>query len=289
MPQANEALAERACAKINLSLHVVGRRDDGYHLLESLVAFTEGGDLLHFEPGSDLTLDIRGPFAQGLEGGDGNLVVRAARALGIDTGRIVLEKHLPIASGIGGGSADAAATLRGLMRRAGLKLDDGALKALALRLGADVPVCLDQRACFMSGIGEVITPVPALPPVAILLVNPLVGVATADVFRALGLGIGPREGSEHPALPPRWRDGRDLAGFLAACRNDLEQPALAIAPVIGEVLSALQQQKGCLVARMSGSGATCFGLFDTLAEAEEAERAIRARSPGWWGMASRLR
>jgi len=282
-------LVEQACAKINLSLHIVGRRPDGYHLLESLVAFTEHGDGLHFNAGCDLQLEIVGPFSAGLESNDGNLVMRAARALGASGCSIVLDKRLPVASGIGGGSADAAATLRGLMRRDGRVIDAAELKALALRLGADVPVCLDQRVCFMSGIGEVITPVPALPDVAVLLVNPLVGVATADVFRGLGLGIGPREGSEHPVLPTSWRSAGDLAAFVATCRNDLEAPALAIAPVIGDVLAALRQQKGCEAARMSGSGATCFGLFETIALAEEAKATILRQSPQWWGMASRLR
>lgn len=289
MSRPASGLAEQACAKINLSLHIVGRRADGYHLLESLVAFTDEGDVLHFSDSGDLRLEIIGRFGVGLECNENNLVLRAARALEASGCSIVLDKCLPIASGIGGGSADAAATLRGLMRRSGRVLEGDALKELALKLGADVPVCLDQRACFMSGIGEVISPVAALPSAAVLLVNPLVGVATAEVFRSLALGPGPRAGFEHPALPSCWLDATDLAQFLGHCRNDLEAPAMAVAPVIGDVLGALLQQDGCRIARMSGSGATCFGLFDTIAEAELAHGKIMQRSPQWWGMPSRLR
>ncbi|WP_342642989.1 4-(cytidine 5'-diphospho)-2-C-methyl-D-erythritol kinase [Rhodoligotrophos ferricapiens] len=285
--------AELASAKVNLSLHVVGQRADGYHLLESLVAFTGEGDVVHFAASERLSLTIDGPFASGLESDPTNLVLRAAAALGVDACGIRLEKRLPVASGIGGGSADAAATLRGIMRRYQLSVPDDELDRIALTLGADVPVCLRSRACFMAGIGERVETVGPLPDVGILLVNPRVAVATAAVFRELGLAArlaaGEEPGSPHPPLPAQWRDAAHFAEFITLCRNDLEAPAQRLAPVIAEVLDRLRQETGCLVARMSGSGATCFGLFPTREQAAAAGTRIAADHPGWWLMASQLR
>lgn len=282
---------ETASAKINLSLHVVGRRADGYHLLESLVAFTRDGDRVRIDDcdGDDSSLLIEGPFAEGLEADDRNLVMRAARAIGAAPCRIFLDKRLPIASGIGGGSADAAATLRGLMAREGRALSQDELDEIALSLGADVPVCLRSQTCFMGGIGENIQPAPALPQIAAVLINPLVGVSTAAVFQALGLVAGGSGKDPHPDLPRAWRDAAEVAAFVRTCRNDLEPAARAIAPVIGDVLDFLQAQRGCLTARMSGSGATCFGLFATLGEAERAVTQASVDRPRWWALASELR
>ncbi|WP_205042100.1 4-(cytidine 5'-diphospho)-2-C-methyl-D-erythritol kinase [Rhodoligotrophos defluvii] len=277
---------EVACAKLNLTLHVVGRRDDGYHLLESLVAFTREGDVLRFAPAETLSLCIEGPFSAGLENDDSNLVVRAAKALGFRHGAITLDKRLPVASGIGGGSADAAAALRGLIRRHGIRIDPGSLDRTALSLGADVPVCLRSRTCFMSGIGEHIREAPPLPALGVVLANPKVEVSTAAVFRALGLQPGQSAGAAHPPLPDRWQDAIHVADFIRSCRNDLEPPARTIAPVIGMVLDRLEREHGCLVARMSGSGATCFGLFPSEAEGREAAERIRRAKPHWWVLAS---
>jgi 4-diphosphocytidyl-2-C-methyl-D-erythritol kinase len=272
------ALIEAAPAKVNLALHVLGRRADGYHLLDSLVVFAGVGDRLAAEPEAALTLDLRGPFGAALAGEADNLVSRAARALaeanGIATGaRLVLEKHLPVASGIGGGSADAAAALRVLARLWGCA---PASPDLALKLGADVPVCLAGRPARMGGVGEALAPAPALPPCGLALVNPGVAVSTPAVFRARAGGFSARLD-----LPPGgWGDAATLAADLRRWGNDLQAPAVGLAPVIGEVIAALAATPGCLLARMSGSGATCFGLFATPAEAEAA--AASQRRAGWW-------
>lgn len=271
---------EAAPAKINLYLHIVGRRDDGYHLLDSLVGFAEAGDVLQATPADDLRLTLTGPFGGTLAAEADNLVLRAARALAEAAGvppraDLVLDKHLPVASGIGGGSADAAATLRLLQRLWGCRLPDDVLHRLALRLGADVPVCLHSKTRRMSGIGDRLDPAPALPDCGLLLVNPGIAVETRAVFQA-------REGgfSAPARLPASWTDAADLAACLAATRNDLQAPALRLQPVIGRVLAAIAAQPDCLLARMSGSGATCFGLFPTPAAAQRAAVALRAE--GWW-------
>ena len=291
-------VSEFAPAKVNLYLHVTGRRPDGYHLLDSLAVFPAVGDRLLAMPAEALSLTFEGPFGAVLEGEadnpeTGNLVLRAARALGGTAGaRIVLEKQLPVASGIGGGSADAAATLRLLCRLWGLALgaplvaaERGALAPvvlapsglgpIALTLGADVPVCLASRPARMGGVGEALTPAPGLPPAGMVLVNPGVALATAAVFRARGAGF-----SAPAELPASWPDAATMANDLGKLRNDLEPPAIGLCPVIGVVLSALAAVPGCLLARMSGSGATCFGLFPN-AEAAEAVACALAR-PGWW-------
>ena len=271
---------ERAHAKINLHLHVTGRRADGYHLLDSLVVFAGAADHLTAEPADTLSLAIDGPFAPalGAEPAADNLVLRAARALagaaGIEAGAAIrLEKNLPVASGIGGGSADAAATLRLLARLWDVQVPLPQDRLLAL--GADVPVCLRRRPVVMRGIGEDLLAAPALPPLALVLVNPLVPVPTHSVFRARSPAFRP------PAeLPDRWPDATAMARDLARLSNDLQDPALALAPAIGDVLAALQAQPGCLLARMSGSGATCFALFEP---GPGAERAHANLAPaGWW-------
>ena len=279
-------LTEAAPAKVNLFLHVIGRRADGYHRLDSLVVFAEAADALSVAPAEELSLRVEGPFAAGLAGEPDNLVLRAARALAAEAGvaprgRLVLRKNLPVASGIGGGSADAAAALRLLCRLWRIAPDPGGLARLAAGLGADVPVCLAGRASRMGGIGEVLEPAPGLPACGIALVNPGVAVATADVFRARG-------GAWSPAalLPAAWPDAAAMAADLGRLRNDLEPAAIQLQPVIRDVLSALADAPGCVLARMSGSGATCFGLF---ADAGEARRAVgQVSRPGWWCWAGGL-
>jgi 4-diphosphocytidyl-2-C-methyl-D-erythritol kinase len=268
-----------APAKINLHLHVVGRRDDGYHLLDSLVVFAAVGDRLSVSAGSELSLTVTGPFAAGLAAEPDNLVLRAARGLanlaGISaSGALVLEKNLPVASGIGGGSADAAATLRLLCRFWGVAPD---LDGLAQALGADVPVCLSGRPTLMSGVGEILVPAPPLPQVGLVLVNPGVTVSTPGVFRARSGG-----GFSEVACFPRggWVDTFALATDLRGLRNDLQAAACSIAPAIGDVLDVLNLMPGCLLARMSGSGATCFGLFASAGAARQAAAGIRRA--GWW-------
>lgn len=267
-----EALAP---AKVNLTLHVTGHRADGYHLLDSLVVFAAVADRVRVAPGRGLTLALSGPMAAGLQADEDNLVLRAARFLGVTDAAITLEKHLPVAAGIGGGSSDAAATLRALAQLSGRVLPDPAATAA---LGADVPVCLDPRPRRMAGVGEVLADVPALPPLWLVLVNPGVAVPTAAVFR----GLAGRTGRAMPARLPRWRGVAELAAFLRMMRNDLETPAEALAPVIGRVRGALAAQPGCLLARMSGSGATVFGLFADPLGAAAAAQALRRAEPGWW-------
>lgn len=264
-----------APAKVNLALHVTGRRADGYHLLDSLVAFARVGDRLEAEPAPGLSLTLAGPFAAALGAGADNSVLAAA-ALLRPPGRgaaLRLVKVLPVASGLGGGSADAAAALRLLARLWDRPLPDA---GAVLSLGADVPVCLAGRPARMRGIGEDLSPV-ALPPFWLALVNPGVPVSTPAVFAALAART-------NPALPdpPAFPDAAALFAWLAAARNDLEPPARVLAPPIEEALSALKAQPGCALARMSGSGATCFGLFATEAPALAAMSALRAARPGWW-------
>lgn len=268
-------MTELASAKINLCLHVTGLQGDGYHLLDSLVVFAGIGDRLTFAAADDLRLTIAGPQAANLPVSDDNLILRAARAFGTGSGaQIHLEKHMPIASGIGGGSADAAAALRGLSRLWGLPLPKA---ATVLALGADVPVCLLGRPLRMQGVGEVLTPLPPLPPAHLVLVNPGVAVPTPAVFRALANKVNP----PLPAVP-RFANLPDFAAWLTAQRNDLEPPAVGQAPQIAIAKAAIDAQPGCHLARMSGSGATCFGLFDTARLAKAAARTIFDAHPDWW-------
>ncbi|MGX1740861.1 4-(cytidine 5'-diphospho)-2-C-methyl-D-erythritol kinase [Bosea sp. NPDC055353] len=280
-------LTTRARAKVNLDLRVLGRRADGYHELESLVAFAGVGDTLSLDPGADLSLTLAGPRSEGLAVDDGNLVLRAARALavarpGLRLGRFHLVKRLPVASGIGGGSADAAAALRLLARLNGIAPGDPVLREVATQVGADVSVCLDSRARLMAGIGEKLGPVLRLPPLFAVLVNPGVGVETVAVFRALGLkpGEAVSEARGHNLAVPA--SASDLLGQLATTSNDLAAPAQRGAPVIGEVLDRLAALPGCRLARMSGSGATCFALFDDCASSAAAAKALQRERPGWW-------
>ncbi len=261
-------MIQTAYAKINLTLHVIGRRADGYHLLDSLVVFAAIGDRITLTPGP-LSLRVAGPFAAGLPVSEDNLCLRAARLAGRDAA-ITLEKNLPVASGIGGGSADAAAVLRGL----------GVRPARPEVLGADVPVCLNSVPVRMRGIGEDLSPVPPLPDLHLVLVNPGVALSTPAVFAALLR----RDNAPMPDLA-EWSGLPALIDFLAACRNDLEPGAVALCPEIDAVLAGLREQ-GALLARMSGSGATCFGIFPDAAAAEAAAAAL-AR-PGWWAVASPL-
>lgn len=268
------AATDFAPAKINLCLHVTGRRADGYHLLDSMVVFAGVGDRVSATLADPPSLSVEGPMAAGLSGEGDNLVLRAARAMGVSA-RIVLEKHLPVSSGIGGGSADAAATLRLLSRLSGRPLPDA---GAVLALGADVPVCLAGRPVRMTGIGEGLAPLPPLPQVWLVLANPGVAVATPAIFRALARA----DNAPLPRDLPRLKTAAELAAFLTMQRNDLEPPAITLEPVIGRVKAALTAQTGCLIARMSGSGATCFGLFADPLSANAAARAIRAAEPGWW-------
>lgn len=270
---------EFAPAKINLALHVTGRRADGYHLLDSLVVFADVGDRVEAAPAPALSLAITGPAAANLPVSDDNLVLRAARAMGA-AAAITLHKALPVASGIGGGSADAAATLRLLARMTGRPLPDA---AATLALGADVPVCLAGRSVRMQGVGEVITPF-AAPRVWAVLANPGVAVPTPEVFRALTVRQNP---PLPPGLPPLGT-AEALAAFLRDQRNDLEPAAIAVAPVIAACKEALAGQPGCLLARMSGSGATCFALFGEERAARAAAETLRSAHPDWWLTATRL-
>lgn len=272
--EAKAGHSEFAPAKINLTLHITGQRADGYHLLDSLVVFADVGDRVHVHASDQLSLQITGPQAAALPVGDDNLVLRAARLMGA-TAAITLEKILPVASGIGGGSADAAATLRALARLGGQNLPDA---GAVLTLGADVPVCLTGRATRMQGVGERLIAAPPLPTGWLVLANPGVAVATPDVFR----GLSRKDNPPMPREIPRLRSTAELAAFLQMMRNDMELPALAVAPMIGTLKSALSAQPGCLIARMSGSGATCFGLFADGLTASAAARAVQAAQPGWW-------
>jgi len=289
------ALTTRAPAKINLTLHVLGRRPgDGYHVLESLVAFAGVADDVSLTPDRPLGLDVTGPTAGPAGPTDDNLVLRAARHLaagvpGLRLGAFHLVKRLPVAAGIGGGSSDAAAALRLLARLNDLAIDHPAVVAAARATGADVPVCLEPRARMMRGAGEDIGPILGLAPLPAVLINPGVPVATAPVFKALGLAVGESlPGAVHPAIASGL-DADGLLDAIAPARNDLEAPALTVAPTIGDALDALTAQTGCRLARMSGSGATVFAVFTDRHAAVRAARAIRATSPGWWVAATLLR
>ena len=280
------AFRSAAPAKLNLYLHVLGRRPDGYHELDSLIVFAGVADTLSAAPSADLRLDIDGPFAAPLRADADNLVLRAARKLaaaaGIDAGaRLRLTKRLPVASGIGGGSADAAAALRVLSALWGLDLADDRLPSIAAGLGADVPVCVAGTPSFVFGVGEVIRPAPPLPPASVVLVNPGTPVPTGRVFA--GLHAFRDAGAASPRLAAAA--GHDLAALVAALSdtgNDLAVPARAIAPAIDDVLAALAARPGCLMSRLSGSGATCFGLFAAAEAARHAAAALRRDRPDWW-------
>jgi 4-diphosphocytidyl-2-C-methyl-D-erythritol kinase len=272
------ARAEKAPAKVNLTLHVLGRRADGYHEIESLVGFADVGDALTFSSGGALALAVGGPTGPAAGDVADNLVLKAARALAervadLKLGRFSLSKRLPVAAGLGGGSSDAAAALRLLARANGIARDDPRLMQAAVATGADVPVCLDPRTRRMGGIGEILSDPLDLPRLPAILVNPGVAVSTRDVFAAL------------PPTAPAAQGGRPAGTLLdeiANGRNDLEAPAIELEPAIAELLAVLGRLPGCRLARMSGSGATCFGLFESTRAATAAGRTLRVGYPGWW-------
>lgn len=292
MPDAARELSEFAPAKVNLTLHVLGRRPDGYHEIDSLVAFADAGDRLTFHPGERLDLDVRGPTAAASGANSDNLVLKAARALaeqvgGLRLGRFMLDKQLPVAAGLGGGSSDAAAALRLLAKHNDLSLGDERVRAAARATGADVPVCLDAKARVMCGIGEILSDPIVLPRLSAVLVNPGVAVPTKDVFAALAAPT-----LTSAAAPGDFisidADAASLVSVLAARRNDLEIPAIKIQAIVADVLEALRGSPNCLLTRMSGSGATCFGLFGSAGAAEEAARQMQVAHPEWWVRATTL-
>lgn len=282
-------LSLAAPAKINLYLHVTGRRDDGYHLLESLVVFSETGDRLTVETAKELTLSIDGPFAAELsDAGPDNLVLRAAEALRreasvVDGAHIRLEKNLPVSSGIGGGSADAAAALRALSVLWGADVSSASLATIGLSIGADVPVCLHARPVIMSGVGETLRAAGAPPPCGVVLVNAGEGVSTPEVFAARTAPFSDAG---------TWTTPSTFDAFIGALkerRNDLSAPAQTVSPVIRDVLAVLTDSAHCALARLSGSGGTCFGLYPDTAAAGTAAAAIRTAHPDWWCMATKFR
>jgi 4-diphosphocytidyl-2-C-methyl-D-erythritol kinase len=285
-------LEENAPAKVNLTLRVLGRRADGYHELESLVAFADVADRLALAPGRALALEVRGPNAAQAGADSDNLVLKAANALaglipGLTLGAFALEKKLPVAAGIGGGSTDAAAALRLLARANNLAGDDPRVYAAARATGADVPVCLDPRTRLMRGIGEKLSAPLKLPRLAAVLVNPGVAVATKDVFAGWKPEAGPGASLDAAALA-QLAEPRQFLQFLQSQANDLETPAVALAPVIAEALAALRALPGCAVARMSGSGATCFALMSSAAAAADAAKTMQGKFPDWWVRACAL-
>lgn len=275
-----------APAKINLTLHITGQQDDGYHLLDSLVAFAPVADLLTIQDGNTLSLTVEGPEATGVPADMENLALKGAALVG-DSGSLVLTKHLPAASGIGGGSADAAAALRGMLARKKMVQGDDWVPVTdeeilpfaeqVLGLGADVPMCLLSKPCRVRGIGQNIE-FTSLPPLAAVLVNPRVPVATAAVFGALKV----RENPSMSEVLPSFADAGELTEWLCTQRNDLEAPAMEAAPVIADVLAALRGTRDCRLARMSGSGATCFAIFPDKDAAIAAGRVIATAHPDWW-------
>ncbi|MEW6438702.1 MAG: 4-(cytidine 5'-diphospho)-2-C-methyl-D-erythritol kinase [Pseudomonadota bacterium] len=286
-------LTDRAPAKINLTLHVVGRRSDGYHELESLVAFSRTGDRLALQPGAALQLHVSGPTAQAAGDPEKNLVIRAARHLtervpNLRAGTFTLTKTLPVAAGIGGGSSDAAAALRLLARLNELAPDDPRLFEAARATGADVPVCLAAKARMMSGIGEKLGPVIDLPPLPALIVNPRQPLETKPVFEFMRIAPG---SETHFGPHPKIASGMSRDALLAALRkgrNDMEDAASVLAPIIAKVLAILTAAPGCRLARMSGSGATCFALFDTCRAVGRVRKAIAEAHPDWWVKATIL-
>lgn len=279
-------IVERAPAKINLALHVTGQRQDGYHTLDSLVAFADFGDTVTVEKADADGFSMSGPFSSTLGQSDDNLVLKA-RALLQDKIRdadsvshyaVALEKNLPVASGIGGGSADAAAALRALNKVWALGLGVSELQSLSQSLGADLPMCVLSRAARVSGIGDIVVPLPSFPTVPAVLVNPLVEVSTPAIFN----GLNTKSNAPMPDLPAKDLTLVALIDYLLACRNDLEPPARHVALEINHVLTALQAHTNCLLARMSGSGATCFALFESEEHAKSAEETLLGFRPDWW-------
>jgi 4-diphosphocytidyl-2-C-methyl-D-erythritol kinase len=287
-----DPLVDTAPAKVNLTLRVLARRADGYHEIESLVAFADIGDHLRFFPGGDLTLTVRGPSAVAAGEGADNLVHKAARALaarrrGIALGAFDLEKCLPVAAGLGGGSSDAAAALRLIALANAIVGGDPDLYAAARATGADVPVCLEPRPRIMRGIGEILSPPLQLPQLPAVLVNPGVALPTKAVFAAWRPATTAPAPHDVAAIAT-LTSAAELLRLLATQANDLEAPAIRLQPVIGEVLAALRGFPECGLARMSGSGATCFGLFALAPDAAAAAGALKEKFPAWWVHAGRL-
>lgn len=286
------AAARLAPAKVNLFLHVGPVEADGYHPLVSLVAFADVGDGLDVEPAECLSLAVTGPFSGALQGDNDNLVTRAVQALGAASGlgapglRFTLDKQLPVAAGLGGGSSDAGAALKLARDTLALPMDDAALAAIAAGIGADGPMCLHARAAWAEGRGDVLTFEPRLPPLPALLVNPGVPSSTGAVYHAFDEGTTGR--ADRPPEPPAW-DTASVIEWLARQRNDLQGPAVALAPAIGEALEAVAGLPSVRLSRMSGSGATVFALFETVAAAETAGRALAVLRPGWWIRPTTLR
>ena len=282
-----------APAKINLYLHVAGPQPDGFHPLSSLMVFADVGDRLTLEPASTLSLAIDGPFGQGLSAGEDNLVLRAVRALIARAGRpvepvrITLSKNLPIAAGLGGGTSDAGAALRLVRDYLDLPVDDDGLEAIANDLGADGAACFRCRPAIAEGRGERLSPAPILPRLDAVLVNPRAPSPTGAVYRAYDEAGAPGA-ADRPAMPEAFEDAVEAAGFFATCRNDLEAPAVALTPVIGDVLETLRGEPGALMARVSGSGATCFALCAGDIEAETLAERIEMMRPDWWVRRCRL-
>jgi 4-diphosphocytidyl-2-C-methyl-D-erythritol kinase len=287
-----DALVESAPAKVNLTLRVLGRRSDGYHELESLVAFADVADTVSLAPGDELALTVAGPKAP-LAGADAdNLVLKAARALasrvtGLRLGAFRLDKNLPVAAGLGGGSADAAAALRLLARANGLARGDARLYEAARATGADVAVCLDPRPRVMRGIGEILSEPFEWPPLPAVLANAGVALETKAVFAGWQPAAAP--GVPFAASAAATFGNRDqFLQLLAAQANDLENAAISLAPVVAELLLVLRALPGCRLARMSGSGSTCFALFSSAAEAIVAASTLRSEQPQWWVRATAL-
>ena len=275
-------ISVQAPAKVNLYLHVTGRRADGYHLLDSLFVFTKDGDVVSVREADDLSLEITGAYAPALSNDENNIVLKAARLLADEEGfvpkaRIVLEKKLPVASGIGGGSADAAATLKALISLWNLKISQEKLHKIALRLGADVPSCLVSKAVQVSGIGDILKPAPVFPKLFVLLVNPNKPVSTPAVFKTRAPAFSQPFPFERP-----MSDFDDFIGELKKRHNDLFEAACQVEPAVGQVIKALEKQPLCRLSRMSGSGGTCFGLFSSAADALSAYETMRLKYPDWW-------
>ena len=285
------SICEAARAKVNLTLHIKGKRRDGYHELESLVVFADVSDELVFTPASEDRLSLEGPFA-GLVDGE-NLVLKAKRAfaswLGVTvSGDFLLKKNIPVAAGLGGGSSDAAATIRALLKVYDRDEDTKTFIRQSASIGADVPVCLQDSAAWMCGLGERVTPVCGLTPLPALLVNPGIKLSTAAVFKTLNAKPLQAEEAEAPPSFPGWRNPQEAAVWLNEGRNDLEAPAIALEPAVKKVLDALRRLDGCMLSRLSGSGPTCFGIFLSQDAAAEAASEMRRSYPNWWVQATTL-
>lgn len=277
-----------APAKVNLSLHITGKRADGYHMLDSLVVFTDFGDVVEIHPDERLTLKISGPFAGNLSAHD-NLVLKAARLLVQYAGkplgaRITLHKQIPVGAGLGGGSADAAAALRGLRDVWDIELDDTALAQMALALGSDLPVCLQAQPSWVSSIGEHIEPIRLETDMWIVLVNPGIPLPTAQVYKSY---VPPhRQAATHTK---RIGSQRELVDLVTPLHNDLQPAAFSLLPEIKNVLAMIAHTPNCLLVRMSGSGATCYGLYESEISARQAADAIKTAQPAWWIQETRIR